>query len=272
MMTGINFAVAIVKETGSTNDDLEALVKSDVIQPDALSNFHGYTELAFSQTSGHGRFERVWDSGRGGLYQSTLLFMEKLPGVNFNMLTITTAVSVLSAIEKYAPGCRLSVKWPNDITAGGRKICGILMKAMPGRPGTPVIIGIGVNVFNRVDESKLRNSNILPPCSLSELTSESFGESDITALGGGILAELDRNLQKVSAGEYGAIFAEYNSKLLYKDEIITLYDRVEDGRATAEGRFIGLDENGFLLIEDADTKAVSSYPSGEIKKLPTLSK
>ena len=46
-MTGINFAVAIVKETGSTNDDLEALVKSDVIRPEALANFHGYTELAF---------------------------------------------------------------------------------------------------------------------------------------------------------------------------------------------------------------------------------
>lgn len=268
MMTGINFAVAIVKETGSTNDDLEALVKSEVIRPDALSNFHGYTELAFSQTSGRGRFERVWDSGYGGLYQSTLLFMEKLPGVNFSMLTITTAVSVLSAIEKYAPGRGFLIKWPNDIIAVGGKICGILMKAMPGRPGTPVIIGVGVNVFNRVDESKLRNANILPPVSLSDLASRSFGESDITALSGGILAELDRNLQRISAGEYGSLFAEYNSKLLYKDEIITLYDRFEEGRATAEGRFIGLDENGFLLIEDADTKAVNSYPSGEIRKSP----
>lgn len=266
-MKDVNFAVAIVRETGSTNDDIEALVNSDIIKPEALANFHGYTEIALSQTGGRGRFERIWDSAYGGLYQSTLLFMDMLAGINFSMLTVLTAVSVLQALDRFAPGAAAAVKWPNDIVAGGGKLCGILMKALPGRPGAPVVIGVGVNVFNRVDESKLRKANTLPPAVLCELTAKSYGESDVTALSEEILSALGRNLHKASGGDYGAIFSEYSSRLLYKNEKVVLYDRVEAGRIAAEGVFEGIDENGFILIRDEMTGGTKAYPSGEIKIL-----
>ncbi|HPG56555.1 MAG TPA: biotin--[acetyl-CoA-carboxylase] ligase [Candidatus Wallbacteria bacterium] len=266
-MNDINFAVTVVKATGSTNDDLEALAKSDIISKDSLLNFHGYTEIAFSQTAGRGRFDREWDSGHGGLYQSTLLFMEALPGIDFSKLTIITALAACGAIEKLLPEGILRIKWPNDITAGGKKICGMLLKAMPGITGTPVIIGIGVNVFNQVDRSKLRNANILQPGNLEEFASRKFGESDIIELSGAIGAALNGLLKEAAAGGYERIFSDYNSRLLYKGEKITLYNRVEEDIVMASGIFCGLDENGFLKIENADTKEIKSYPSGEIRRI-----
>ena len=74
-------------------------------------------------------------------------------------------------------------------------------------------------------------------------------------------------LKEAAAGGYERIFSDYNSRLLYKGEKITLYNRVEEDIVMASGIFCGLDENGFLKIENADTKEIKSYPSGEIRRI-----
>ncbi len=267
-MNDINFALTIVKETTSTNDDIEALLNSDIARDAGLLNFCGYSVLAFTQSAGRGRFERRWDSQYGGLYLSTLLFKDTLGNAfNFNMIVIITALSALQAIEKYAGNGALNIKWPNDIIGGNKKICGILTKALAGLPGTPLIIGFGVNVFNKIDSNVLRNSCVLEPVNLEELASTKFNENDITTLAAEILTRLNHNLKKAAEDGYAEIFADYNSKLLYAGENITLYNRIEDGVKMAEGRFHGIDENGFLLIEDTTCGKIKTYPAGEIKKL-----
>ncbi len=267
-MNDINFALTIVKETNSTNDDIEALLNSDIARDAGLLNFCGYSVLAFTQSAGRGRFERRWDSQYGGLYLSTLIFKDSLgDAFNFNMIVIITALSTLQAIQNYAGNNTLGIKWPNDIVADNKKICGILIKALAGLPGTPVIIGAGVNVFNKIDRNILRNSSVLEPVNLEELAFAKFNENDITALAAEILSRLNYNLKKAASGSYNEIFADYNSKLLYVGEKITLYNRIEDESKTAEGIFRGIDENGFLLIENIDDNKIKTYPSGEIKKL-----
>lgn len=267
-MNDINFALNIVKETASTNDDIEALLNSDIARDAGLLNFCGYSVLAFKQSAGRGRFERRWDSQYGGLYLSTLIFKDTLDNCfNFNMIVIIAALSALQAIEIYAGKDTLKIKWPNDITGCNKKICGILAKAIAGLPGTPIIIGFGVNVFNKIDRGALRNSSVLEPVNLEELAAAKFNENDITAIASEILSRLNHNLKKTAANNYAEIFTEYNSKLLYAGENIALYDRIKDGAKIAEGPFRGIDENGFLLIEDITCAKINTYPSGEIKKL-----
>jgi BirA family biotin operon repressor/biotin-[acetyl-CoA-carboxylase] ligase len=50
-------------------------------------------------------------------------------------------VALRAAVEEVS-GLTTDVKWPNDLLAGGRKVCGILVEAR----GQAVVVGIGVNV------------------------------------------------------------------------------------------------------------------------------
>ena len=66
-----------------------------------------------------------------------------------------TAVAVRRAISGLY-GLEGQIKWPNDVVLKNKKICGILteMSAKDGR-ARYVIVGIGVNVHNRVFPEEL---------------------------------------------------------------------------------------------------------------------
>ena len=106
----------------------------------------GSVILADVQTKGRGRFNREWHSGSGGLWFSIILH-HRHPEKSF-LLTFAAAASVACAIKEL--GLAASVKWPNDVYVGGKKVCGILTEnVMCGRE-TVSIIGIGINVNNDV--------------------------------------------------------------------------------------------------------------------------
>ncbi len=93
----------------------------------------GTIVIAGSQTAGHGRYGREWASPPGGLYASIVLDPDPL-------LPLRAGVAVAEALSGYGIAARL--KWPNDVTVGGKKIAGILVEAAGGA----MILGIGVNL------------------------------------------------------------------------------------------------------------------------------
>jgi BirA family biotin operon repressor/biotin-[acetyl-CoA-carboxylase] ligase len=106
----------------------------------------GSVILADTQTRGRGRFNREWHSGKGGLWFS-IVFHHRHPAKSF-LLTFAAAASVARAIKEL--GLAASVKWPNDVYIGGKKVCGILTENVVSGRETVSIIGIGINVNNRV--------------------------------------------------------------------------------------------------------------------------
>lgn len=113
--------------------------------------------LAARQTRGRGRRGRRWESARGSLTFS-LLFTHGTPPTPAKIppLALATAVGVVEALSGRLPvdptsGARL--KWPNDVTVGGKKICGVLVEPLPPTVDTPaaVVVGVGVNINNRVE-------------------------------------------------------------------------------------------------------------------------
>jgi|GEM_PF-2109899 len=258
------YALNIVAETESTNDDIERLLSSDIAG--GSFKFHGYSERAVIQTKGHGRFDRKWNSSYGGLYQSVLLFLEKLGGLSLNKIIIIVAYCIRQSIFEFLNGsCDVRIKWPNDIIVNGRKICGILIKAIFGANMTSLIIGFGVNVFNAVDKNSLRQGSVLTPCNLAEFCGRNLCESDITAISNLILSKMKSSFIYAINGGYDEIFKKYNDSLLYIGEKVELFGFIEDEVPSASGIFRALDENGFLLIENEKTGAVSSWASGEIR-------
>lgn len=122
-----------VEQTASTNEDMLA---------DARAGAHeGYWLRAISQTAGRGRMGRHWESPPGNLFASTLVRLQP-DDPSPATLTLVAVVALHETASAYAPGVRLTIKWPNDLMASGAKLAGILLE----RAENAVVVGIGVNL------------------------------------------------------------------------------------------------------------------------------
>ena len=100
----------------------------------------GTVVVAEHQTEGRGRHGRAWHSPPGlGLWFS-VAFTGGVDGLEF--------AAPLAVRDGLRPFCALTLKWPNDLLAESRKICGILVER---RVGTTVV-GIGINVRHRPED------------------------------------------------------------------------------------------------------------------------
>lgn len=105
----------------------------------------GLCVVAREQTSGRGRRQRVWISPPdAGLYFSIVL-RPHLDASRWPLLTLMSALSVADAL-KDACALAVDIKWPNDIEAQGRKLCGILAEVVETSAGRACIVGIGLNL------------------------------------------------------------------------------------------------------------------------------
>jgi BirA family biotin operon repressor/biotin-[acetyl-CoA-carboxylase] ligase len=129
--------IYVLETTGSTNDALLHRAR-----PDTLS---GLTVFAETQTAGRGQRGNVWESvPRKGLLFSALL-RPQITLAESAELTTWAATSVCEILGE--SGLDATLKAPNDVVVGGKKIAGVLveMRAQPKAPHTAVL-GIGVNV------------------------------------------------------------------------------------------------------------------------------
>ncbi len=105
--------------------------------------------VAKRQTGGKGTKGRSFLSEEGGIYVSYVRFSH-LAAENAFLLTAGAAVAVVNTLEAF--GIESGIKWPNDVFAGGKKICGILVEnVFRGNEIYRSIVGIGLNVNNPID-------------------------------------------------------------------------------------------------------------------------
>jgi BirA family biotin operon repressor/biotin-[acetyl-CoA-carboxylase] ligase len=109
--------------------------------------------VARRQRKGRGQRQRKWISNVGGLYLSIkFVFHEEIAPSQTKLFWIQTAIviSICKTLEKF--GLTPSLKWPNDIMISGKKIAGILGESKLGNQGLVIVMGLGVNVENNIDE------------------------------------------------------------------------------------------------------------------------
>ena len=105
----------------------------------------GLCVVAREQTAGRGRLQRQWVSPQGaGLYFSILL-RPQFDLSLWPLLTLLASVAVHDALRE-ACGLGTDIKWPNDILANEKKLCGILAETVETPQGRAVVIGIGINL------------------------------------------------------------------------------------------------------------------------------
>jgi BirA family transcriptional regulator, biotin operon repressor / biotin---[acetyl-CoA-carboxylase] ligase len=118
----------------------------------------GTAILAREQTRGRGRQGRSWSSPAGeGLYFSVIIRPAIKPAQS-PVITLAAAVAVAETLSDDF-NVAADIKWPNDVHARGRKICGILVEAaIEGEMLQYAVIGIGVNVAQRQFSAELEQS------------------------------------------------------------------------------------------------------------------
>ena len=139
---------------------------------------HGYCISADFQTSGHGQATNRWESEDGkNLLFSLLLRPTVIPAAEQFVITELVTLAIINALQDYIRQ-QITIKWPNDIYVGDKKLCGILIEnALCGPTIDTCIVGIGININQELFVSDAPN-----PVSLKQLNGrdndreEIFGE------------------------------------------------------------------------------------------------
>ncbi len=200
---------------------------------------------AFCQTSGHGQRGNSWISEPGKNLTFSIILKDLCMVRAYDQFVISeiTAISVTDFLS--AHGIKASIKWPNDIYAGDRKICGILVEnTLRGESVSSSVIGIGLNINQRNFDV-----NIPAPTSmvLENLSVESFDTNACLMEFMEIFCgHMDKFLNV--PGGHENLRKTYLAKLWRSGKMYE-YVRTADG-ARFSGIIRGVSEVGHLLMEN----------------------
>ena len=231
-MINIPHPLIELQTVDSTNLYAEQLLKTQIVP-------EGTIIIAHQQTSGKGQGENSWESepGKNATF-SMVLFPEFLPPGQQFLLNKTIAIGVLDFLARFQIEERCSIKWPNDIYAGNRKIGGILIQnTVCGTVYESCIAGIGVNINQETFHPGLPN-----PVSLKQLTGMNYPVKDAVDF---IVARIDERYHQLQKGLYESLDREYREQLLGINE---WRDYFVD-KKLIKGKIRGVDESGLLMLE-----------------------
>ena len=199
------------------------------------------------QSHGKGRNDRVWQSNSGENLMFSFLIKNKELINKAESFSILTAVEVASLIEKYDIS-HVSIKWPNDILIGDKKVCGILLE---GQVPDYLVVGVGLNVNQKEFPNDLRR----PATSLSLEAKQPF---DIEELKERLFSNIVNNFSNIKSEEYLEYFRQHN--YLQNKRV-----RVVINNQVFIGEVVGIDDNFCLQVLSRDM--LLHIDSGEIEIL-----
>jgi len=235
---------------GSTMDAAAALAATGVPEKTVV--------VAGEQTAGRGRGGRSWLAAAGSGLFCTLILRPGLPPDRLTTLPLLTGVAVAEAVERLT-GAPCQLKWPNDVWLGAdpanAKVAGILVTSrLEDDRANPVLVGVGVNVSTaRAD---------LPPGATSILHATGRAVTPDAILDA-FLARFDRAYADFQDLGGRPSLVAWRARAALLGERVT----VVDGGRERGGRFVGIDEDGALLLEDS-TSVVRRVIAGELARGP----
>ena len=182
------------------------------------------------QTAGRGQAGNGWESEEGKNLLCSILLPPKKELFDLNVLTAVAVQRLL--------GEGFTIKWPNDIYYGDKKIAGILIEnAILGNEVKYSIAGIGLNVNQTTFLSSAPN-----PVSLKLISGK---ETDIDALMQALMAQIEA----LEAMEEAQVWAYYRDHLYRREGFWPFVEREVSTAPTmnaekgAEGIFLAKIEN-----------------------------
>jgi len=151
----------------------------------------GAVAVADEQAEGRGRLGRRWEAPAGTSVLCSVQLRPAADPARFPELTIVGAEACAEAIRAVT-GLEASVKHPNDVLIGARKVAGVLGEASEGR----VVLGIGINA--NLPEAALPAEVRIPATSLLAETGAPVDRIELLIE---LLAVLERRYNAWQAGK-----------------------------------------------------------------------
>lgn len=224
----------------STNSYLKELNGGD-------ASFNMELATAEFQTAGRGQKGNSWESDEGAnLLFSILLHPTYVQASKQFCISQAIALAVVDALKEIVHDPSIAepftVKWPNDIYWGSKKIAGILIEnELYGSTIKDCIIGVGLNVNQQLFKSDAPN-----PISLYNILGV---EVDREELLNTVIRNFIRNIIMIESKQTAQLHNSYMQTLFRKEGFHKYRD--EDGKFMAaihsvrdDGRLILLDANG----------------------------
>ena len=239
---------AVIKstpETPSTQTEAKMAARAGVP--------HGTVFVTDFQSAGRGRRDRGWLARPGLDLPFSVILRPEIEPRFTSSLNFAAALSVCRVVgDFFAKPRAVSIKWPNDVLARGKKICGIICETAGG-PEKPewAVLGIGINV-NGAPSDMPREAPDKPKA--TSLFMECGRSFHLPALLGLVLTRLDE-FTRLAADERG------RARLLslYRQNCSTLGSLVKV--ITDEDEFFGtaayIEDDGAITVTDADGRTVS---------------
>ncbi|MCH5185981.1 MAG: biotin--[acetyl-CoA-carboxylase] ligase [Oscillospiraceae bacterium] len=242
----------ICERSGSYFNDREIMyvgkTESTNILAKEYSDFpDGSVFVADIQTAGRGRRGRGWHTVPGeGIYMSVLLKPEIEPD-KISQITLVAGISVCTALRDF--GADAFIKWPNDIVADGKKLCGILTELSAEVERVNYLVcGMGINVHNKKFPEELADKAI----SMYMHTGKIIERAEIIA---SVLGYFEKHYKKYISDGMSGIISDY------KKMCITVGKDVEiikpDGPVHVKAVDVDAD-GGLVVLSDGKRMSVKS--------------
>ncbi|SEC87444.1 BirA family transcriptional regulator, biotin operon repressor / biotin-[acetyl-CoA-carboxylase] ligase [Tenacibaculum sp. MAR_2009_124] len=194
---------------------------------------------AKNQTAGRGQMKTQWIVKEGAnLTFSVFVRPKDLNVTNQKFLNFSIALSVYETLLEFEIP-KTSIKWPNDIMSGSRKICGVLVEnTLKGTQIFSSVIGIGLNV----------NQNFLSEKSFkaTSMKDNLNRELELKEVLDVLLNKLVHNFNELEKHEYLRLEERYLD-VLYKKNVPSMFKT--DKNVLFMGKIIGVSSSGKLQIE-----------------------
>jgi BirA family transcriptional regulator, biotin operon repressor / biotin---[acetyl-CoA-carboxylase] ligase len=189
--------VLVYENTDSTNDVAWHYA--------AETGYDGLSVFAEQQRAGRGRLGRTWSAGKGSSILVSVLLQNE-PQIRAAALTLLAGLATAMTLEKQIEQ-RVGVKWPNDVTIGGRKVAGTIVESRQIATGHTFVIGIGINCQQREQDfpEDLRETAI----SLRQVTGR---EIDRLNLAQDLLRQLDHWITIVNTEGIQVLHQEWSAR------------------------------------------------------------
>lgn len=256
-----------IAQTDSTNTLMSRLLRgeeqsyADCLKEDIPVLYTGY------QSAGRGQTGNGWESERDKNLLLTYLLQPGIVATEQFNLNILASVVTHRTLAGYLPKAQLdslTIKWPNDIYCGDRKIAGILVEnSLSGSVVQHSIAGIGINLNQ---EQWLGNAP--NPVSLKQLTGQDYDLHEALRLFMTMLSFT----QAWSITERKAYYMQH----LYRREGYWPYAerevsptpsrivRPDEGQQTFEARIADIQNDGCIVLQKAD-ETVRTYHFKQIQ-------
>ena len=237
----------------------------------------GLVVLTDSQTAGKGRQGRRWVDAPGCNVLMSIVLRPSFPPHLLVMLASLAVVDAIArACQEQAPA---TIKWPNDVLIGERKVAGILIETSHDAQGHLLaVIGIGINVNGHIEAVAQylaeQASHVAHATTLETVCGHPVSREILIAYLLRSLEEAYLSLQQETTGVLSATTARtLPSRLLrekWRDRLSTLGRAitVRQGNSTISGVAEDVDGNGELLLRSHSGELICitwgsvDYPTG----------